>query len=262
MNWTDNRPIGNIQFCYGGDAKRTPDNPETWIPEVVADWRGFYRRCLDTFAIGFQGVLIRDVEGRRYLPPVDYVGHPYSGLSKKITQEGVAWIVDQAVRRGLWVGFTFRDTGYIPGSQLQTIWPAATLGEEFRECRRRYGPGVKAIYYDTNINDTWFKGGGQAFAIDPIWMSRLRAYVGDDVLIIPEKWRTEYAGMPNLAPWNEDRDDRPGAANQLLVSPATVTADERKWYVDAMRAGGIPLTTATWDAPDRWILDAWIESEG
>lgn len=265
--WPDRRPIGIIQFA--DPAYRSPQNPDGWFPVVQSmGFRAYVRQSYDrAVRDGHQGEIFYNVEGSRYDVPVSYVGHPYSGVSAKIPRSEIKWAVEEAGRRGLWVAFTFRQTGYVPGAQLRTISPAATLGSEFNAARAYYGDNVKGIYWDSNIEDRWWEEGGPSEPLNVVWLKRLRDVIGPDVLVMTEFAGGGYADVPNVAPirfWDGSKlGPTKGSPVEILVPPTTpVTAEQRAAYVDAMRGGAIIWTTSTWDAEDtKWVPDAYRESQ-
>lgn len=265
--WKDSRPIGLIQLADHSNV--SPSNPDGYWPWVLADPTAFVTQSLDrAVKLGCQGVLFYDIEGQRYPVPVTYTGHPFTGVSAKIGKTTIRSWCKQAAAKGLIVGFCHRQTAYVPGAQLRTISPAATLGSEFIAARDYYGNNVKLIYWDSNIEDDWWEHGGNSQPLNVVWLRRLRDIIGPDVLIM-----TEFGGkadgydqIVNVAPIRffdgTKLGPTKGSPIEIIVPPsAPVTAEQRASYVEAMKGGAIIWETSTWDAEDtKWIPAAYKEA--
>jgi hypothetical protein len=266
--WPDTRPIGICQWA--DHSLVSASNPEGYFPQVMENPNAWGTQSIDRAARqGCQGILFYDIEGQRYPVPVTYDGHPFSAVSAKIGKTTIRSLCKYAAAKGLWVAFTFRQTGWIPGAQLRTISPAATLGSEFLAARDYYGPNVKGIYWDSNIEDRWWEEGGNNDPLNVVWLRRLRDIIGPDVLVMTEFTGPGYDKIENVAPIrffnNETQKLGPtkGSPVEIIVPPSVpVTADQRAGYVEAMRGGAICWVTCTWLAEDaKWVPDAFAESQ-
>lgn len=289
LAWPDRRPIGVIFLSEVG--YRTKANPRGWNPNYLKDAAGQpidvhdpdYAAKFDTAVDAFvmqsfdraatfhcQGVLFWDVEGSEYDHPVTYQGTGGTRLPSEMKQARVRAWVDELQRRGMWAGFTFRDTNLVStpsGPDQQTGGdPAAVLIWKMQGSRFAYGNNVRGAYIDTFCEpDSWADGKvhPRPAAVLATVQSKLANW-----LLIPEFGGPGFDQVPRVYPIRQQLDT--GLLAPSMQAAETLQpfyglrpqAAHKALYAKALRNGALTLVTVTWPAADtEWVPGA-VEAAG
>lgn len=292
LAWPDRRPIGVIFLSEVG--YRTKSNPRGWNPNYLRDaagqpvdvhdpdYAGKFDTAVDAFVMQSfdragifhcQGVLFWDVEGSEYDHPVTYQGTGATRLPSEMKRARVRAWVDELQRRGMWAGFTFRDTNLVStpsGPDQQTGGdPAAVLIWKMQGSRFAYGNNVKGAYIDTFCEpDSWADGKvhPRPAAVLATVQSKLANW-----LLIPEFGGPGFDQVPRVYPIRQQ------LATGLLAPsiqpfetlqpfygwrPQPAQKTQTALYAKALRNGALTLVTVTWPAADtEWVPGA-VEAAG
>lgn len=160
--WPDRRPIGQFDWvggasdsnpcgwwmCDGLDA-RQPGYAEAFRKVAEKAWLTALDNAVE---FGCQGVLEKDTPGRQPKGAA-YRGHVLTDCPPEQTIDFLRWRVNEAAKRGLWVGYTYRHTHYVPelGRHAVLAPPERTLAVEMITLRQVLGATVRCLYDDTNL---------------------------------------------------------------------------------------------------------------
>ena len=270
----DRRPIGVVTLA--APEYRSPQNPRGWSPDIhgtgpaalVARDGNYAKRfgerllahadrCVRWAKLAdCQAVLVWDIEGQEFDPPVSYVGDPRV-LPPEMTTALAQAFFQKFKDAGIQVGGTIRpqtlvQTPYGP-RQFRTGDPAIVLTEKTNLARLFYG--WRFFYVEANTTADSHADGKPHPLPAEIFAKLAKTF--PDCKFIPEFEGPGYGDVATVFPWRSFGDgspDVPPGRGALAVRPDdnSLSSANSATLVAAFKSGSIPVIPV-----DRPLSEAW-----